>query len=117
MHASPSTLKPLDTVYHAAIRFITGDGFMTHHCQLYQNAGWTSLALRREQHCLLFIYKALLHKLPVYLTNLLTFKSFSYATRAHNALALNIPNVRTNVGTIAFEYFAPFKWNHFLSQL
>lgn len=65
MHTSASTPKPLDTVYHTAIRFITAHGFMTHHCQLYQNAGWTSLALRRGQHCLLFIYEAFLHKLPV----------------------------------------------------
>lgn len=45
-------LKPLDTVEHSAIRFITGDGFMTHHCQLYQDVSWTSLTLRRDQHCL-----------------------------------------------------------------
>ncbi len=117
MHASPSVLKPLDTIYHSAIRFITGDGFMTHHCHLYQNVGWTSLALRREQHCILFIYKALLKKLPLYLSNLLSFKSLNYPTRSQNPLALNIPAVKTKVGKFAFVYFAPFKWNNLLSQL
>lgn len=104
MPASPSILKPLN-------------GFMTHHCQLYQNVGWTSLALRREQHCILFIYKALLKKLPLYLLSLLSFRSFNYPTRAQNSLALNIPTVRTEVGKIAFGYFAPLKWNNLLSQL
>ena len=116
MHASPST-KPLDTVYHSAIRFVTGDGFMIHHCQLYQNVGWTSSTLRREQHCLLFIYRALLNQLPVYLTNLLAFRLSNYSIRTHTPLALNVPKVRTEVGKTAFEYFAPFKWNNLLSQL
>ena len=62
LHASPSVVKPLDTIYHSAIRFITGDGFMTRHCHLYQNVGWTFLSLRREQHYILFIYKAQLKK-------------------------------------------------------
>ena len=117
MYASPSVLKPLDIIYHSAIRFITGDGFMTHHCHLYQNVGWTSLALRREQHCILFIYKTLLKKLPLYLLSLLSFRSLNYFTRAYNSLALNIPAVKTEIGKFAFDYFAPFKWNNLLSQL
>lgn len=60
MHASTATLKPLDAIYHCAIRFITGDNYKTHHCILYQHVGWTSLAVRLEKHALLFIYKALL---------------------------------------------------------
>ena len=117
MHAFPSVLKPFDTLYHSSIRFIAGDGFMTHHCHLDQNVGWTSLALRREQHCILFIYKAPLKKLPLYLLSLLTFRSFNYFTRAYNPLALDIPAVKTEIGKFAFVYFAPFKWNNLLSQL
>ena len=32
MYASPATLKPPDAVYHSALHFITGDGFLTNHC-------------------------------------------------------------------------------------
>lgn len=34
-HASASTLKPLDTVYQSALRFITGDVHSTQHYILY----------------------------------------------------------------------------------
>ena len=39
MHAALSTLKPLDAVYHSALCFITGDGFRTYHCVLYDKVG------------------------------------------------------------------------------
>ena len=39
MYAAPSTLKLLDSVYRSAIRFVTGDAFKTHHCNLYRNVG------------------------------------------------------------------------------
>lgn len=34
-HASASTLKPLDTVYYSAVRFITADFYIAHHCIFY----------------------------------------------------------------------------------
>ena len=55
MHASLSTLKPLDAVYHNALRFITGDDYRTHHCLLYEKVGWPSLTVRREQHCICYL--------------------------------------------------------------
>lgn len=42
-HASASTLKPLDAVYHSALSFITGDVYSTHHCTLYELVWWSSL--------------------------------------------------------------------------
>src|SRR4029434_3433276 len=74
MYAAPSTLKLLDSVYHSAIRFVTGDAFRTHHCNLYKNVGWSPLADRREKHCIVFVYKALVGKLPNYLMSLLKLK-------------------------------------------
>lgn len=38
--ASAAALKPLDAVYHSALRFITGESYMTHHCILYDKVGW-----------------------------------------------------------------------------
>ena len=43
--AAPSSLEPLDTVYYSPLRFMTGDGYGTHHCVLY-DMGWSSLAER-----------------------------------------------------------------------
>lgn len=49
MHASAATLKPLDSVYHSTLRFITGDSNITHHCDLYAKVGWPSLCVRHER--------------------------------------------------------------------
>lgn len=38
-----TSLKPLDAVYHNALRFIIGDSFNTDHCILYQKVGLSSL--------------------------------------------------------------------------
>lgn len=55
-NAAPSTLKPLDTVHHSALWFITGDSYCTHHCILYDKVGRSSLAERCNKHWYLFIY-------------------------------------------------------------
>ena len=36
MQASSQSLHALDTVYHGALRFITGFKALTHHCTLYE---------------------------------------------------------------------------------
>ena len=113
MHAAPSTLKLLDAVYHSSLRFITGDGFRTHHCTLYENVGWTSLYDRRERHCLLFVYKALLGKLPPYLTSLLNMKSICHNTRSQGFISLQTPQIKSEFGKLAFTFFASNKWNKF----
>lgn len=64
MHASASTLKSPDVIYHSDLRFITGAGYSTHHCTLYSLAGWTSLTQSRDFH--IFI-----GKLPIYIWSLL----------------------------------------------
>ena len=116
-HAAPSTLNQLNPVYHSALRFITNDNFYTHHCTLYQKVGWSSLQSRRNIHLMLFIYKALLCKLPNYLTSLLSFKSSNYKTRSTDYITLNIPRTRTNVGRTGFNYYAPLKFNGLQSTL
>ena len=65
-HAAATTLKPLDAIYHSALRFITGNPYNTHHCTLYTTVGWPSLSVRRDHHWFLYIYKALLKKSPPY---------------------------------------------------
>jgi len=50
MHANQSSLKMLDSVYHAALRFLTNSHFHTHHCSFYESVGWSSLHNRRLEH-------------------------------------------------------------------
>lgn len=66
MHTATSTIKPHNTVYHSALGFITGCRVMTcqHHCM--KTLGWTSLTLRREQHCTVLKSRTLF---TVYLKN------------------------------------------------
>ncbi len=65
-HAS-YLLASLEAVYHGALRFITDCTFSTHHCILYNRVDWSSLAVRRQMHWYLLIYKAILGFLPSYL--------------------------------------------------
>lgn len=71
--------------YHAAVRSITGDGFMTQ----------PALPWLWEENNTVNCYsiKSFPDILPVYWTNLLTFRLFIYPTHARNPLVLNISNV------------------------
>uniref|UniRef100_A0A3B3BNA3 Reverse transcriptase domain-containing protein n=1 Tax=Oryzias melastigma TaxID=30732 RepID=A0A3B3BNA3_ORYME len=60
MNASSACLQPLNTVYHCALRFVTGCSRLTHHCELYARAEWTSLSMRRYTHWITLVYKTLL---------------------------------------------------------
>ena len=110
-NAPISALKTLDTVYHSAIRFATGAAYDTHHCILYNKIGWTSLSERRFRHWVLFIYKAILGKLPSYISSLLNWQSGLYQTRSNSYPQLTVPNVRTELGKLAFCFDAPTSWN------
>ncbi len=110
-NASATTLKPLDALFHSALRFITGDSYTTHHCILYNKVGWPSLTVRRDQHWFLFIYKALIRKLPPYLNSLLVRNTWAYHTRSQDCLMLEVPCVSTDLGKTAFKYGAPHTWN------
>ena len=85
MH-TPAATQSLDSVYHSAFGFITGDSFRMHHCILYEKVGGKWLAMRREQNCILFIYKALFGKLPTYISCLLYYRSPSHYTRSQDYL-------------------------------
>ena len=51
MHATSSTLKPLDTVFHCVFRLITGDGYRTHHCVLDQKSGLGLFVCKERAAC------------------------------------------------------------------
>uniref|UniRef100_A0A0E9SRK3 Uncharacterized protein n=1 Tax=Anguilla anguilla TaxID=7936 RepID=A0A0E9SRK3_ANGAN len=78
MPAASSAFRCLDSVYHSSLHFISNSLFCTHHCVLYDLVSWSSLSLRRLQHWYIFIYKAILGKLPLYLCNLLSLTTSCY---------------------------------------
>lgn len=50
MHASPSPLKKLDSVFHAALQFVSDSGLRRHHFSLYERVGLSSFYNRRIKH-------------------------------------------------------------------
>ena len=110
-NAAPTTLEPLNTAYHSAIRFITGDAFRTHHCLLYDKLGWLSLENRRKLHLYMFIFKALIGKLPPYISSMLSLKSIPYSTRSSSWITYETPHMNSDLGKTAFSSLAPRTWN------
>ena len=110
-NAVPTTLDPLKTVYHSAIRFITEDAFRTHHCLLYDKVKWLSPENRRKLHLYMFIFKALAGNLPPYISSMLSLKSNSQGTRSINWITYETPFMRTDLGKTAFSALAPSTWN------
>ena len=117
MHAAHASLKPLDAIYHSALRFITGDKFLTHHCRLYEKVGWPSLTIRRNQHCNIFIYKGLLKLLPNYLNSLLEPLTGHHHTRSQDFIVLETPTPKSELGKTAFCFYGPNMWNCLQSVL
>ena len=65
----------------------------------------------RQSYRLLFVYKALVGKLPNSLMSLLKFKSICHNTPSQSLISLEIPHIKTDIGKIAFKFFASHKWN------
>lgn len=72
MHASAITWKSLDSVYHTALRFITGDNNRTHYCDLYAEVGCSPLSVRSDKFWISFIYR------PLLVFDLIILLTFSY---------------------------------------
>ncbi|KAL1006420.1 hypothetical protein UPYG_G00072140 [Umbra pygmaea] len=98
MHFSASALKHLDAVYDAALHFITGANYHAHHCLLYTAVGWDSLKFRRSRHWLMFVYKAVLQKLPFKIRTREGPKSRGQQERQQSALADREVQVQMMIG-------------------
>ena len=110
-NAVPTTLEPLKSAYHSAIRFITGDAYRTHHCLLYDKVEWLSLENRRKLHLYMFIFKALTGKLPPYISSMLSLKPNPHSTRSTSWITFGIPFMKSDLGQTAFSALAPSTWN------
>ena len=115
--ACSTALAKLDPLYHAALRFITNSTFRTHHCILYSLVGWSSLATRRLQHWYIFIYKAMLGKLPLYICSKFEIVQNSLNLRSSAWVRLKVPPVRTEASKRSLFYFGPWSWNDLQSRI
>ena len=111
MNAPANCLRSLDTVYHGALRFVTGCKALTHRCILYARVEWPSLAARRLIHWHIFIYKAILGLLPHYLCNYIFKSQSSYCLRSNEFYLLIMPKVHSEFGKHCFKFAAPAAWN------
>lgn len=50
MNVSAKCLLSLNSVYHCALRFITGCRHLTHHCELYTKVNWPPLSVQSYFH-------------------------------------------------------------------
>jgi hypothetical protein len=91
-HASASTLKPLDSVYHWTLRFITGDCFRTQHCTLNEKVDWPFL-MRLEKHFFFFIFKAFIGKQPPSIWNKLGWDTETCCSLSSELLLLKVPEL------------------------
>ena len=87
-------------------------GNRLHHLILHQKVGWPSL-LVDQRTALFFVYKALLCKLPSYLTWLLNCRHASHQTLSQGRLTLEIPSISTELGR--FALIPPHMWNELQS--
>jgi hypothetical protein len=115
--ASNTLLSKLDAVYHSAIRFVTKAPYTTHHCDLYALVGWPSLHVRRQTHWLQVIYKAMLGKVPPYLSSLVTMATPTRSTRSSRCISLIIPKAKTSFGRLSFQFSAACDWNELQKSL
>ena len=70
---------------------------LSHHCTLYSKVNLPSLSIRRLSHLYIFIYKAIMGRLPVYISDLLSFKQSSYGLRSQDIVLLKVLQARTEM--------------------
>ena len=66
-----SDLCKLDRLQVDAMRIVTGATQKSNIALLYEDLDWTSLEVRRNQHCLFLMFKMMNNLVPQYLKNLL----------------------------------------------
>ena len=101
--------KKLEKIQERALRFIYND-YNSDYDTLLLNSKMPTLKLRELRTMALEAFKILNHQGPVYLHDMLNFKSHNYSFR-YNRTA-EIPKVRTSsYGLSSFRYSAAKLWN------
>ena len=102
-------LKPLQCVQNAAARLLTGTGKYDHITPVLQELHWLPVVYRVQYKIILLTYKALQGLAPLYLQELLSYRTARPGLRS--AGTLNIPRRRRRFGYRPFACAAPHLWN------
>ena len=79
---------------------------------LLRRLHWLPIRKRIEFKILVIIYKCVNSQAPDYLSNLISFRKPTYATRlSHDSTLLSIPRTRTRTADNAFQVAGPRLWN------
>ena len=101
--------KKIEKIQESALRFIYQD-YASSYDTLLNKSQLPSLRVRRLRAIALEAFKILSNQTPVYLSDLLTFKSHSYSFRYTNTV--EVPQVRTSkYGVRSFRSTAAKMWN------
>ena len=65
----------------------------------------------------MFIFKALIGKLPPYITSMFSLNSSPYFTRSSNWITYKKPRMDSGLGQTAFSSLAPRTWNQLQNTL
>ena len=98
INTSAPCLHMLHTVYHGALRFTTNSRALYHHCTLYSKVNWPSLSMQRLSHWYVSIYKAILGKLPCYLSRPMSWKRVPHGLRSQDMVLMSVAEAWTELG-------------------
>ena len=120
MGASRKCMQSLNTVYHSAVRFVTGDGHLkyihihkrSHITPILFSLHWLPIHFRIHFKILLLTFKALHGQAPAYISELLKRYLLGRPLRSTEPHLLVVPHSRLKTkGDCAFSVMAPTLWN------
>ena len=71
----------------------------------------------RREYVLVFVYEALLNKLPSYLSSLINIRIRIPKTRSQAWITLEVHAISTELGMAAFSCYAPCQWKSLQTKL
>ena len=105
-------LSRLQRIHNRAARLVTLTALREHITPVLAALHWLPVAARIEYKTLVYVYKAVNGLAPVYISELLTFKSrHSRLRQLHDHLQLSEPRSPLVIGKRAFGNTAPVLWN------
>ena len=106
-------LKKLQHIHNSAARIVTRTGRYEHITPILIQLHWLPVQYRITFKILLLVYKALNGLSPVYLTNLLSYRTSTRSLRSISNEQLLVPRSHTKTyGDRSFSIFAPRLWNN-----
>ena len=112
LEATDFDLTRLQRLQNRTARLIFLVGRDTSSAPLLRRLHWLPIRKRIEFKILVIVYKCVNSQAPDYLSNLISFRKPTYATRSsHDSTLLSIPRTRTRTADNAFQVSGPRLWN------